>query len=412
MTSRRPTWWPWVGWAALAAGFYLVNIQRLSTGVLSEAFTAAFMLSAAQLGTLHAAFFAVYAVLQLPTGIIVDRYGSRLTASVGMATVAAGSLVMATAGGFAVAIIARVLIGAGASVIFIAILRYAASWFPPRRFATVAGMTAGVSGIGAISAATPLAVLVGTVGVTRSFELAAVAAAAVAVAIWVVVRRGDAGTEQRRVDSVGVRAQLRALLADPDQWLLSLVFFAGNGTTITVMGLWGVPYLVAVYGLSITDASVYTLIGSVGILVGGPTLGWLSDRLAMRLRPMIAGLAVTAAALAVIPLIGRPPLWMVAGIYAAVGASIGVSLLSMTAIKERYPPSAAGVATAAVNTWGFVGATLLPVAMGLAVDRYRTGAVVGGSVVYTPMGYRIAFAIAAAVVALAALAAAGVARRA
>jgi Major Facilitator Superfamily. len=131
MTSRRPTWWPWVGWAALAAGFYLVNIQRLSTGVLSEAFTAAFMLSAAQLGTLHAAFFAVYAVLQLPTGIIVDRYGSRLTASVGMATVAAGSLVMATAGGFAVAIIARVLIGAGASVIFIAILRYAASWFPP-----------------------------------------------------------------------------------------------------------------------------------------------------------------------------------------------------------------------------------------------------------------------------------------
>jgi len=411
MTSRRPPWWPWLGWAALAAGFYLVNIQRLSTGVLSEAFTTAFVLSAAQLGTLHAAFFAVYAVLQLPTGIVVDRYGSRLTASVGMATVAAGSLVMAAAGGFAMAIIARVLIGAGASVIFIAILRYAASWFPPRRFATVAGMTAGVSGIGAISAATPLAVLVGTVGVTRSFELAAVAAAVVAVAIWVVVRRGDVGGQEPQVDAGGVRAQLRALLADPDQWLLSLVFFAGNGTTITVMGLWGVPYLVAVYGLSITDASVYTLIGSVGILVGGPSLGWLSDRLAMRLRPMIAGLTLTAAALAVIPLVGRPPLWVVAVIYAAVGASIGVSLLSMTAIKERYPPAAAGVATAAVNTWGFVGATLLPVAMGLAVDQYRTGAVVGGSVVYTPMGYRVAFAIAAGVVALAALAAVGVARR-
>jgi len=157
---------------------------------------------------------------------------------------------------------------------------------------------------------------------------------------------------------------------------------------------------------------VYTLIGSVGILVGGPSLGWLSDRLAMRLRPMIAGLTLTAAALAVIPLVGRPPLWVVAVIYAAVGASIGVSLLSMTAIKERYPPAAAGVATAAVNTWGFVGATLLPVAMGLAVDQYRTGAVVGGSVVYTPMGYRVAFAIAAGVVALAALAAVGVARRA
>ena len=412
MTSRRPPWWPWLGWAALAAGFYLVNIQRLSTAVLSEAFTTAFVLSAAQLGTLHAAFFAVYAVLQLPTGIVVDRYGSRLTASVGMATVAAGSLVMAAAGGFAVAVLARLLIGAGASVIFIAILRYAASWFPPRRFATVTGMTAGVAGLGAISAATPLAVLVGSVGVTRSFELAAVAAVVVAGAVWVLVRRGAADAAQREVDAAGVRAQLRALMRDPDQWLLSLVFFAGNGTTVTIMGLWGVPYLVAVYGLSVADASVYTLIGSVGILVGGPSLGWLSDRLAMRLRPMIAGLGLTAAALAVIPLVGQPPLWAIAAIYATVGASIGVSLLSMTAIKERYPPSAAGVATAAVNTWGFVGATLLPVAMGIAVDQYRTGAVVGGSVVYTPMGYRIAFAIAAGVVGLAALGAVGVARRA
>ncbi|MDR9445378.1 MAG: MFS transporter [Haloquadratum sp.] len=412
MTSRRPPWWPWLGWAALAAGFYLVNIQRLSTAVLSEAFTTAFVLSAAQLGTLHAAFFAVYAVLQLPTGIVVDRYGSRLTASVGMLTVAAGSLVMAAAGGFAVAVLARLLIGAGASVIFIAILRYAASWFAPRRFATVTGMTAGVAGLGAISAATPLAVLVGSVGVTRSFELAAVAAVVVAGAVWVLVRRGAADAAQREVDAAGVRAQLRALMRDPDQWLLSLVFFAGNGTTVTIMGLWGVPYLVAVYGLSVADASVYTLIGSVGILVGGPSLGWLSDRLAMRLRPMIAGLGLTAAALAVIPLVGQPPLWAIAAIYATVGASIGVSLLSMTAIKERYPPSAAGVATAAVNTWGFVGATLLPVAMGIAVDQYRTGAVVGGSVVYTPMGYRIAFAIAAGVVGLAALGAVGVARRA
>ena len=412
MRSRRPPWWPWLGWAALAAGFYLVNIQRLSTAVLSEAFTAAFVLSAAQLGTLHAAFFAVYAVLQLPTGIVVDRYGSRLTASVGMLTVAAGSLVMATAGGFTVAIIARLLIGAGASVIFIAILRYAASWFPPQRFATVTGMTAGVAGLGAISAATPLAVLVGTVGVTRSFEFAAVGAVTVAVAIWVLVRRGTAETPDRPVDVVGIRAQLRTLVGDPEQWLLSLVFFAGNGTTVTIMGLWGVPYLVAVYGLSVADASVYTLIGSVGILIGGPTLGWLSDRLGMRLRPMIVGLALTASALAVIPLLGQPPLWAIAAVYAVVGASIGVSLLSMTAIKERYPPSAAGVATAAVNTWGFVGATVLPVAMGIAVDRYRTGAIVGGSVVYTPMGYRIAFAIAAGVVALAALAAMGVARRA
>jgi len=394
------------------AGFYLVNIQRLSTAVLSEAFTSAFMLSAAQLGTLHAAFFAIYAVLQLPVGFVVDRFGSRFAASAGMMTIAAGSLIMASAEGFAMAVLARLLIGAGASVIFISILRYAASWFPPRRFATVTGLTAGVGGLGAISAATPLAVLVGAVGVTRSFELAAASSVVVAILVWAFVRRGGPDTASRRVDPAGVRTQIRELARDPDQWLLSLVFFAGTGTTVTIIGLWGVPYIVTMYGLSVAEASLYTLIGSMGILVGGPSLGWLSDRLAMRLRPMMVGFGLTAVALAVIPIMGRPPLWAIAVIYATLGLSIGVAMLSMTAIKERYPPSAAGVATAAVNTWGFVGAALLPVAMGIAVDQYRTGAVVGGSVVYTAMGYRIAFAIAAVVVGLAALAAVGVARRA
>jgi MFS family permease len=172
-----------------------------------------------------------------------------------------------------------------------------------------------------------------------------------------------------------------------------------------VIGLWGVPYLVVVYDLSVTTASTYTLLGSIGIFVGGPTVGWASDRLGRRLLPMIAGLGAFLLALVVVPVLGRPPLPVVAVAYFVIGSAIGFVMLSLSVVKEKYPPEASGVATATVNGWGFLGATVLPTAMGVALDRHRTGDTVAGTVVYTEFGYRIAFAITAAAVGVAFLSA-------
>ncbi|MWV64498.1 MFS transporter [Halorubrum sp. JWXQ-INN 858] len=398
-TKRR-----WIAWGALAIVFLLVNLHRLSTAVLSEELTAEFTLTAAQLGALHASFFVVYAAVQVPTGVLVDRVGPRTVGAGGAVLLSLGAVGFALGDGYLPALVARGVIGLGSGVIFVAILRFCANWYRTDEFATMTGLTGAFAGLGAILATTPLAVAVGLIG-WRTAVLALAAAGFLAgVAAYVLVRNSpsDAGLdpianvpEQPAVSLRETGAHLRELARDPAQWLLSVVFFAANGTLLTLIGLWGVPYLVVVYDLEVATASTYTLLGAVGMLFGGPTIGWLSDRFETRYLPMAAGIGVFGLAHAIIALTGRPPLAVVAAVYAISGFLIGSGLLTLTVVKERYPAGASGVATATVNAAGFVGASLLPWAMGRALDAYRTGERVGGTVAYTEFGYRVAFGITA-----------------
>ncbi|PSQ50672.1 MFS transporter [Halobacteriales archaeon SW_7_65_23] len=408
-TKRR-----WLAWAALALVFLLVNIHRLSTAVLSEQLTADFGITAAQLGTLHASFFIIYALTQVPSGVLADRYGPRYVGSGGAVVLSVGALGFVASNGYLAAFLSRALIGLGSSVIFVTILRFCANWYRTDEFGTMTGLTAGIAGLGAIFATTPLAVAIDRVGWRPTLTVLGVVGFVAGVLVFLLARKSptDAGLDpiENVPDQPSVTLQetgtyLRELLADVDQWLLSIVFFAANGTVLTVIGLWGVPYLVVVYDLSVTTASTYTLFGSIGILIGGPAVGWISDRLGRRMVPMIAGLGAFLVALLLVPTLGKPPLPAVAASYFVIGSAIGFVMLSMSIVKEKYPPEASGVATATVNTWGFVGATVLPTAMGVVLDRYQTDDTVAGSVVYTEFGYRVAFAITAAAAGVALLSA-------
>ena len=404
-TKRR-----WLAWGALGVVFLLVNIHRLSTAVLSEQLTADFGITAAQLGTLHASFFIIYALTQVPTGVLADRYGPRYVGSGGAFVLSVGALGFVASNGYVAAFLSRALIGLGSSVIFVTILRFCANWYRTDEFGTMIGLTAGIAGLGAIFATTPLAVAIDRVGWRPTLTALGVLGFVGGALVFLLARKSPANAGLEPIDdvpeqpSVTLRetgAYLTELAGDLDQWLLSIVFFATNGTVLTVIGLWGVPYLVVVYDVSVTTASTYTLLGSIGILVGGPAVGWVSDRLGRRILPMIAGLSAFLAALLVVPVVGKPPLALVAAAYFVIGFAVGFAMLALSAVKEKYPPDASGVATATVNAWGFVGATVLPTLMGIALDEYRTDDTVAGSVVYTEFGYRVAFAITAVAVVVA-----------
>ncbi|RQG93425.1 MFS transporter [Natrarchaeobius chitinivorans] len=414
-TKRR-----WFAWGALAIVFLLVNLHRLSTAVLSEQLTADFGTTAAQLGTLHASFFLIYAAIQIPTGVLADRFGPRSVGSIGGVVLSTGAIGFAISDGYVGAVVSRSLIGLGSGVIFVSILRFCANWYRADEFATMTGLTAGVAGLGAILATTPLAVTVDAVGWRPTVLGLAAVGFLGATAVFVLARNSpaDAGLEpiegvpeQRSITLSETKTHLYRLARDPDQWLLSAIFFAGNGAILTLIGLWGVPYLVVVYDLDVTTASFYTLLGSAGILVGSPVIGWISDRVERRMLPLSIGLGLFAIVLSIVPVFGRPPLFVVAGSYLLSGLLLGTVMLTLSIVKERYPADASGVATATVNGAGFVGATVLPTAMGVVLDAYRTGDTVGGTVAYTELGYRIAFGLLSAAVAVAFLCSLWLSRR-
>ncbi|MFO8116286.1 MAG: MFS transporter [Halorubrum sp.] len=407
---RDPTTRRWLGWGSLAVVFLLVNVHRLSTAVLSEQLIDAFGITAAQLGTLHASFFVIYAIVQIPTGVLADRYGARYVGAAGAVVLSAGAIGFTLSGSYLTAFLFRGAIGLGSGVIFIATLRFCASWFRVDEFATMTGVTTGIAGLGAIFATVPLAVAIDRVGWRSTVLALAVAGFLAAAAVFALVRRSprDAGLdpienvpEQPSIAIDETAGHLRALLSDVDQWLLSIVFFSAMGSILTVIGLWGIPYLVVVYGLDVTTASSFALVGAIGMLLGAPAMGRVSDRLSRRLTPMIAGLGLFTLVLAIVPVFGDPPLAVVGAMFFLIGFSLGFVMLALPIIKERYPSSASGVATATVNGAGFMGGAVLPTAMGLVLDGYRTGDVVSGAVVYTEFGYRIAFSVTTVAVGLA-----------
>lgn len=429
MTLRRlwndPESRRWLAFLALASTYALVSVYRLSTAVLADELTRAFSVTGTQLGNLHASFFYVYAAMQLPAGVLADKLGARRTVTGGALVMSLGGFVFAGADSYAIAFAGRTLIGLGGSVLFIAILRFCANWFRPTEFARMSGLTLAIAGFGGILATTPLAVAVAFAGWRETLITLSVLGIALSVAAYLIARDApsDAGFEPvsgaEPPGSPSFRATItnaRRVLSEAETWLCGIILFGGTGINITVVGLWGIPYLVQTYGMSVTLASTFTLLGSLGLLLGPPVVGVISDRLAAgrgdgkvapgsRTRLIVSGMAVYTGAFALLAILGGPPLAVVAAVFFASGALAGTYALTYAVIKERHGAAASGVSTGTINMMAFSGAAVLPTLMGFALDTYWTGETIGGARVYTEFGYQVAFGLVTAVAVVSLLAA-------
>ncbi|MCT9096742.1 MFS transporter [Haloarchaeobius sp. HME9146] len=400
---RDPTRRRWLAWFTLAAAFVLVNFHRVSTGVLADDLTQVFDTSAAELGLLHASFFYIYAPMQLVAGMLADQTGTRRVATIGSLVMAIGVFGFAMSDTYLAGFASRALIGVGASVIYIATLRFCANWFETGEFATVAGMTLSASAVGGIIATTPLALFVAEYGWRSAFLTVGAVGLVGTLAIYVAVRDdpADAGMDpiEGAADPPDITPRetiqnAKLVLSERETWVLGGMLFFVIGTNFTVMGLWGIPYLVQAYGLSVSEASVFTLLGNTGLVVGSPVMGWLSDWLGRRTELIVVAAVVYTLAYGVIAALGTPPLVVVGAAFFIMMFLLGGFTLAYTVVRERFDGAVSGTATGAVNALGFFGGAVFPAILGAALDAFWTGELVAGSRVYSLFGYRVAFGIA------------------
>ncbi len=405
--SARDVWYDpnrrrWILWGILVLSFLLVNIYRLSTAVISEQLMNAFGTTGAQLGTLHAIFFLVYALMQIPTGILVDRVGTRLTATAGGIVMNVGVVWFALAGGYSGALAGRFLIGLGGSVLFVCVLRFCTNWFRADEAGTMTGISFGAGGIGGILATTPFAVAVDFAGWRPT--LLALGGFGIALAVLTLLLVRDSAEraglpkienvpEQSRLSVSEVRKYVREVLVDRWTWIVSILLYCAGGINLTLVGLWGIPYVVQVYDVSVTTASTITLMGGVGIVVGPPLFGRLSDRIGRETEFIIGGSIIYTISLAIIAVMGDPPFAVVGLIFFLTGSLFGTFILTYPMIQSRHDDRASGIALGTINGASFFGAATFPTLMGWVLDVYWTGELLGGVRVYTTTGYRVAFAI-------------------
>jgi len=394
----------WIIWGALATGFLLVNIHRLSTAVLSDGLMRLFDITGTELGTLHSAFFYIYAPMQIGAGVVADRWGIRRTATTGLLLMSIAAIAFALSNAYVVALVARITIGLGGSIVFIATLRFCANWYRPGEYGTMNGLTVAVAGVGSIVATTPLAVNVTALGIQSTLLLLGGLGFVVVVIVWTLTRDTPekAGLPPlENVDSApplslrAVGQNVRTVLGETETWLAGFALFTSSGINITVLGLWGLPYIAQVYNRSTTAASTVLMAGSIGLLLGPPLIGRLSDVIGRRTGLMAVSGSLFTASYALLAITGHPPLWVVGAVFFSVSFLGGGLVLAYTVVQNRHGTAASGVAVGTVNAIGFSGAAVFPTVMGALLDTYWTGETVNGVRVYTQFGYRVLFALAA-----------------
>ena len=405
----------WLVWGLGAALYLIAFYQRVAPAVITAELSREFGLSAAALGNLSAFYYYSYAAVQIPTGMLADRWGPRKVLATGAALTAAGTLLFAWSPGVAYANAGRLLIGAAAGVAFVSMLKLASHWMPPRRFAFVSGLALLIGTLGATLAGAPLRIAVDAFGWRAVMFASAIATAALCVAIWTVVRddpadRGYASYfPQERADaSPSILAQLAQVFRFRNPWLMLVVPGGFSAILLTFPGLWGVPFLVSQYGFSTRDAAVTASAMLVAWALGSVAFGPLSERLGRRKPLMAASLVATLALWSIVtfvPGLGRATL---VALLIAVSLAGGGFILVFAFAKESVPLGVAGTASGIANMGVMLGGMVMQPVVGVILDRFWRGATRDGVRVYDFDAYQAAFTamLGWGVVALALLAAA------
>ena len=371
---------------ALAAAFYLFGFfQRVTPASLAPDLMRDFALTAAGLGNLSAFYFYAYAAVQIPTGVLVDRLGPSRMFFAGALLAGLGSLIFALAGTALLAGLGRALIGAAHGVAWVSMLKLVTHWFAPARFATLSGLSLAVGTVGAVLAGPPLRWLADAFGWRTVIAFSGVLGLLLAAAIRLRMRDDPAARGYRSylphdpgVARASIAADLREVLRHRNPWLLALANSGLCGAFLAFTGLWGVPLLSQVQGISVAQAALITSSMLVLFAVGGPVFGVWSDRLRRRKLPFLAGAGTMIAGFAVLTVAPTAPLALLVPVLLAASFGAGAMVLSFGYAKETAPLHLQGAVTGLVNAGVMLGALVQMPVIGLILDAHWQGVVIGG----------------------------------
>jgi len=381
-----PTTRGWLIWGAAAALFGYAFLHRIAPSVMYDRLMAEFQASAAALGNLSACYFYAYAAMQLPAGMLLDRFGPRLVLTACAVAAALGSFAFASSSSLEAAYLSRILIGAGVGATFIGTITLAVLNLPPHRLPLAIGLTQSIAMGGSMLAQAPLALLVAAVGWRDAMLGFAALGLALGLVVWAGARDSGAPTPP-----AAPRGASGEVLRNPQTWLACLYCALMSGPPVTFAVLWGVPWLEQAHGQPRAAAAFAVSLTFAGWAVAAPALGWLTERLKARRPLMLAG-AVAAGALwcALLWLPDDAPYATLCALIFAMGLASGAMPLSFVVGREANP-TAGAFATAVVNFSSILAISLLQPLVGWFLDLQWDGAASGGVRQFPAEAYRLAF---------------------
>jgi MFS family permease len=382
----------WFVLSAAVAVYILAVFHRTSLGVAGLIAAERFQISSAQLATFTMVQLFVYAAMQIPVGVMLDRFGAKKLLVTGVVLMSGGQLAFAFVSTFAAGVGARVFVGMGDAMVFISLVQLIALWFPPARTAMVTQMTGVVGQVGAVAATAPLSAALHGMGWTWSFAAAASVGVLLGIVLILVVR--DSPYQDHHRDELKLRAVGRALKlawVEPGTRLgLWSHFTVQFGATVFAL-LWGFPFLVSGQGLTPAAASGLLIVMTVTAIVTSPLIGafvtrWPYSRSTLVLW-IVGAIMATWAVVLIWP--GRAPLWLLVVLVVVLAVGGPGSMVGFDLARTFNPPTRLGKASGIVNVGGFVASLSTVALIGLVLDQVAPG----GPSTYTVDSFRVAMSV-------------------
>ncbi|MEU3253061.1 MFS transporter [Streptomyces sp. NPDC006997] len=365
-------------WSIGVSVYFVAVIFRTSLGVAGLDAADRFGVNASALSTFSILQLLVYAGMQIPVGLLVDRLGTKRVLTIGVVLFTAGQLGFALSPSYGMALASRALLGCGDAMTFISVLRLGTRWFPARRGPQIAQL-AGLAGMaGNLVSTLLLARLLHGVGWTAAFGGSALAGVVVLVLLLLFLRDHPEGHEPEPFPHRGaayVRRQIAASWREPGTRLGLWVHFTTQFPAMVFLLLWGLPFLVEAQGLSRATAGELLTLVVLSNMVVGLVYGQLVARHQGARLPLALGTVATTAVVWASALFGpaltgadRAPMWLLVVLCAVLGACGPASMLGFDFARPANPPERQGTASGITNMGGFTASMTTLFAVGVLLD--------------------------------------------
>lgn len=390
-------------WLIVICGmvFYCYNyFLRVSPSVMEPELIEAFHINAAQFGALAGLYYYAYAPMQIPAGMLYDKFGVRVVLSLACLVSVCGLMVFINADNYFVAGLGRFLIGLGCAFAYIGTLKLASIWLAPERFGFVAGLSTAVGMASGALAQKYLSTLVEVIGYKQALHTALLSGFVLSIALFFFVRNRPrvAHDESILLPSPMTMNQLFSsigmMAANPQMWLIGIIGCLLYLPSSVFLDLWGIPYLQTVHHLTSEQAVTISSYTFYGWIISGPIIGAFSDRIGRRCLPLTITGSFAAVLLCVVFYVPGITLSWLYVTFFMVGFCCGAHPLCFALGKESNPIEISGTAVAVTNMLIMAGGMIFQPLVGWLLDFHSTSPLgADGLPSFTPSDYTFALSV-------------------
>lgn len=390
--------------------FFYVFIQLNLFNAIDVQLMQAYHLNATELGKLSSLFFYANTLFLFPAGILLDRYSTKKILLFASLVTTIGTFLFGLSEAYFVAATGRFMVGMGAAFCFLSCIRIATRWFPPSKMAFVTGMVVTMAMIGGLVAQTPIALLSEMIGWRQTVLFDAGLGGFIFLAILLFVQDYPPGSQdkiqrqQTHLKSLGFWQSIRLVFLNPQNWFGGFYTALLNLPIFLLGALWGIHYLMEAHHLNLLQGSYATTLLFVGVILGSPFFGWLSDRLMRRVLPMIVGAIASIAVILALMFIPNLSFGAILFLFFLIGFVTSSQVLTYPTIAELNSPALTSTAISVISFTIMVSGVIFQPLFGWVMELHWDHTVANGVPVYSqtdmlnammimPIGFVIGFFI-------------------